>query len=89
VLESGLEEIGDEDVDVPITFYKIIIRKKADKIYSLSFLIPNKPQFTSLRNFVVSVDDIEQATGIDFFNQLPKEKQKVFEGSKNTVGWKF
>jgi len=89
VLESGLEEIGDEDVDVPNTFYKIIIRKKADKIYSLSFLIPNKPQFTSLRNFVVSVDDIEQATGIDFFNQLPKEKQKVFEGSKNTVGWKF
>ena len=89
VLESGLEEIGDEDVDVPNTFYKIIVRKKGDKIYSLSFLIPNKPQFTSLRNFVVSVDDIEQATGIDFFNQLPKEKQKVFEGSKNTVGWKF
>ncbi|WP_430429434.1 DNA/RNA non-specific endonuclease [Maribacter litoralis] len=89
VLESGLEEIGDEDVDVPNTFYKIIVRKKGDKIYSLSFLIPNKPQFTSLINFVVSVDDIEQATGIDFFNQLPNEKQKVFEGSKNTVGWKF
>lgn len=89
VLESGLEEIGDEDVDVPSTFYKIIVRKKGDKIYSLSFLIPNKPQFTSLINFVVSVDDIEQATGIDFFNQLPKEKQKVFEGNKNTVGWKF
>ena len=89
VLEKGLEEIGEEDVDVPDHFYKIIARKKDDKIYTLSFLIPNKPQFTSLRNFVVSVDEVEKATGIDFFNQISKKQQSAFEGSKSTVGWKF
>ena len=46
---------------------KLLPEKKDDKIYTLSFLIPNKPQFTSLRNFVVSVDEVEKATGIDFF----------------------
>ena len=89
VLEKGLEEIGEENVDVPDHFYKIIARKKDDKIYTLSFLIPNKPQFTSLRNFVVSVDEVEKATGIDFFNQISKKQQRAFEGSKSTVGWKF
>ncbi|MDO6473136.1 DNA/RNA non-specific endonuclease [Maribacter sp. 1_MG-2023] len=89
VLESGLEEIGQEDVDVPNAFYKIIARKKGDKIYTLSFLMPNKPQFTSLRNFVVSIDEIEKETGIDFFTKLTEKQQSAFEGSKNTTGWKF
>ncbi|SIQ88346.1 DNA/RNA non-specific endonuclease [Maribacter ulvicola] len=89
VLENGLEEIGQEDVDVPDVFYKIIVRKKGEKIYALSFLIPNKPQVTSLRNFVVSVDDIEKETGIDFFVELPEKQQNAFEGSKNTTVWKF
>ena len=89
VLESGLEEIGQEDVDVPDSFYKIIARRKGDKIYSIAFLMPNKPQFMPLRNFVVSVDDIEKITGIDFFAELPENKQSAFESSKNTTGWKF
>ncbi|APQ16879.1 DNA/RNA non-specific endonuclease [Maribacter hydrothermalis] len=89
VLESGLKEIGQEDVDVPNVFYKIIARKKGDKIYTLSFLIPNRPQFTSLQNFVVSIDEIEKKTGIDFFVELPINQQEAFEGSKNTTGWKF
>ena len=42
-----------------------------------------------LRNFVVSVDDIEKITGIDFFPELPENKQSAFESSKNTTGWKF
>lgn len=89
VLESGLKEIGQEDVDVPDVFYKIIARKNEDKVYSISFMIPNKPQFTSLRDFVVSIDDIEKETGIDFFSELPEKQQNAFEGSINTTGWKF
>jgi len=89
VLKSGLKEIGDEDVDVPDAFFKIIARKKGDKIFTLSFLIPNKPQYTSMKNFVVSIDEIEKETGIDFFAELPKNKQEAFEGDKNTTGWKF
>tara|TARA_R110002051_G_scaffold247974_3_gene307471 strand:- start:2051 stop:2863 length:813 start_codon:yes stop_codon:yes gene_type:complete len=89
VLESGLEEIGQEDVDVPDSFYKIIARRKGDKIYSIAFLMPNKPQFMPLRNFVVSVDDIEKITGIDFFAELPENKQSTFESSNNITGWKF
>tara|TARA_R110000868_G_scaffold111573_1_gene301177 strand:+ start:220 stop:1032 length:813 start_codon:yes stop_codon:yes gene_type:complete len=89
VLEEGLEEIGQEDVDVPDAFYKIIARKKGNQIITISFLIPNKPQFSPLRNFIVSIDDIEKETGIDFFAELPENQQGTFEDSNNTTGWKF
>ena len=89
VLESGLEQIGQEDVDIPDSFYKIIARRNGDRISSIAFLIPNKPQFTPLRNFVVSVDDIEKVTGIDFFADLAENQQGSFESSNNTTEWKF
>ena len=89
VLEEGLEEIGQEDVDVPDVFYKIIARKNGNQIETISFLIPNKPQFSPLRNFIVSIDDIEKETGIDFFAELPENQQGTFEDSNNTTGWKF
>ncbi|TVZ15557.1 DNA/RNA non-specific endonuclease [Maribacter sp. MAR_2009_72] len=89
VLENGLEEIGEEDVDVPNAFYKIVARKKNNKLHTISFLIPNKPQFLPLRNFLVAIDDIEEETGIDFFAELPPDEQKAFEATTNTVGWKF
>tara|TARA_R110000765_G_scaffold29645_3_gene70571 strand:- start:1268 stop:2080 length:813 start_codon:yes stop_codon:yes gene_type:complete len=89
VLEEGLEEIGQEDVDVPDAFYKIIARKKGNQIITISFLIPNKPQFSPLRNFIVSIDDIEKETGIDFFETLPVKEQDEFEKQKNASGFKF
>lgn len=89
VLGRGLDEIGDEAVAVPDMFYKIIARKQGNKIISISFLIPNKPQSAQLSNFIVSVEEIEKETQINFFNKLPKKQQDAFEKNKENSGWKF
>lgn len=89
VLKKGLDEIGDEDVDVPDMFYKIISRKQGEKLITIAFLIPNKPQTAQLKSFIVSIDEIEINTGIDFFNKLPIEQQDSFEKNKSNSGWKF
>ncbi|TLP82766.1 DNA/RNA non-specific endonuclease [Maribacter sp. ACAM166] len=89
VLVKGLDEIGDEDVDVPDTFYKIIARKQDDKLITIAFLIPNKPQSAQLSNFIVSIDEIEMNTGINFFNKLPTKQQGSFEKNEGNSGWKF
>lgn len=89
ILKPGLNEIGDEDVAVPNMFYKIIARKHNNTINTISFLIPNEPQSASLKAFIVSVDDIEQGTQIDFFNKLPTLQQDLFEKNKSNSGWKF
>ncbi len=89
VLEPGLEEIGEEDVDVPKYYYKIIARGEPSDFKMLAFLFLGKESTKPLRKFAVSVDDIEKRTGIDFFESLPDEVQEKLEGTVAVGDWKF
>ncbi len=89
VLEEGLPEIGEEDVDVPNAFYKIVLRKQGEEVNVLAFLIPAKESQKPLQDFLVSVDEIEQRTGIDFFEKQPKQWQAEVESRVNANSWKF
>ncbi|WP_350293030.1 DNA/RNA non-specific endonuclease [uncultured Croceitalea sp.] len=89
VLEDDLEEIGEEDVDVPNSFYKIVFRKENNKIKALAFLFPHKESTKPLTNFLVSINDLEEKTGIDFFQNQKKELQEKFESAVSKKGWSF
>ena len=89
VLEAGLEEIGDEDVDVPDAFYKIVVRGEGDSSQVLAFLMPHRESSSSLSSFLVSVDDLERRTGIDFFEKQSEEWQEKHETTVRRGGWKF
>lgn len=89
VLTANLLEIGEEDVDVPDMFYKIIARKKGNEMISVAFLIPNGPQSVTLSNFLVSIDEVEDVTGLDFFHQLPQSVQDSFEKTVMLSDWEF
>lgn len=87
VLEEGLKTIGTEDVAVPNYFYKIILTK--DKSNMIGFLMPHKDSKKPLYNFVVSVDEIEKRTGIDFFSDLPDHIENRLEANNGYKNWKF
>jgi len=89
VLENGLEEIGDEGVDVPRYYYKIVARGSSQNLKVLAFLMPNQPSNESLRRFTVTVDKLEKLTGIDFFQELPNEQERKLESKIDTKDWKF
>ncbi|MEZ4810611.1 MAG: DNA/RNA non-specific endonuclease [Allomuricauda sp.] len=89
VLEPGLEEIGEEDVDVPKTFYKIVVAKIGGSTKILAFLIPNRETDLPLENFLVPVNEIELRTGIDFFEKQSTQWQEEFESKVDSLGWKF
>lgn len=89
VLEEGLPEIGEEDVDVPNAFYKIVWRKQGEEVRVLAFLMPAKESQQPLQNFLVPVDEIEQRTGIDFFEKQPEKWQAEVESGVNAKSWKF
>ncbi|MEM7483586.1 MAG: DNA/RNA non-specific endonuclease [Bacteroidota bacterium] len=89
VLESGLEEIGSEDVDVPNKFYKVIFRKDGNSVKVLCFLIPNKESKKSLKSFLVPIDSIEEITTIDFFKNKSETWQKNLESIVDASGWTF
>ena len=89
VLEDGLEEIGDEDVDVPRYFYKIIAKGGQKNLKVIAFLMPNRESSEPLHHFVVPVDRIEKLTGLDFFEELPDMEEAKLESRSTLAGWKF
>ncbi|PIF00998.1 MAG: endonuclease [Maribacter sp.] len=89
VLEDGLDEIGEEDVDVPDYYYKIIARGNIKNLKVIAFLMPNHKSSEPIRHFVVPVDRIEKLTGIDFFEKLPDTKERDLEGRSTLSGWEF
>tara|TARA_R110001583_G_scaffold86561_2_gene226099 strand:+ start:1008 stop:1820 length:813 start_codon:yes stop_codon:yes gene_type:complete len=89
VLEEGLEEIGEEDVDVPKYYYKIIAKGSKDHLEVLAFLMPNRESSEALQMFLVPVDKVEKVTGLDFFENLPDKVEAQLERRSSVAGWKF
>ncbi len=89
VLEEGLQEIGDEDVTVPNHFFKVVFRKKEGRFKVLAFLFPHKESQAPLKDFLISIDQLEQTTGLDFFEKVEKQRQDKLESVINTKGWKI
>lgn len=89
VLESGLEEIGEEDVDVPRYYYKIVVRGNENNLKAIAFLMEGRESTKALKQFTVPIDTIEEYTGIDFFSSLNEQVETKLESSVKLNDWKF
>ncbi|HSR60113.1 MAG TPA: DNA/RNA non-specific endonuclease [Robiginitalea sp.] len=89
ILEPGLPAIGEEKVAVPSRFFKVVIREGADGIRVLAFLMENRPASGPLPGFLVTLDQLEELSGIDFFPGLPQQVQRELEASVQAEGWTF
>ena len=80
--------IGPSEVTVPAAYYKVVWdRTPPEKM--IGFILPNKGSSESLQSFAVSVDEVEQKTGLDFFSLLPKEQQEALESNITIDAWKW
>lgn len=96
ILTNGLQTIGREKVAVPNQFYKILLKYTKSssenklKIKAIAFLIANKKSSkAALYQFVVSIDKIEELTGIDFFSDLPDDIEARIEANSDYKEWSF
>ena len=87
VLTDNLKTIGKEKVSVPNYFYKVLLSKDGSKM--ISFLVPHQDSDKPLYEFVVSVDEIEKMTGIDFYPNLPDNVENQLEAKSDYKGWSF
>lgn len=89
VLSKDLKTIGYEAVTVPDYFYKIILNKDAKNPKMIAFLIPHKDTDKPLQSFVVTADEVEALTGIDFFPKLSDDIEEKLEQTSGIDRWKF
>ena len=89
ILKPNLPKIGKEKVAVPEYFYKIILDNNKEKPKAIAFLMPNKPSEKALYKYVVSIDQLEKMTHIDFFAKLDDSIENELEASSSYVAWSF
>ena len=86
ILTKDLKKIG-EGVSVPEYFYKIIFNPKNKTV--IAFYTPNSKLVNPIQTYVVTVDEIEKITKIDFLSDLKDDLEDEIESSVNKVNWSF
>ena len=73
---------------VPQSFYKVFLRHKSDDSWTtIGFVMPNAPGNRPLLTYMLSVDEVEQLTGIDFFYALPDSIEEIIEADYTVSDW--
>jgi endonuclease G len=55
----------------------------------MAFLLPNEGSKLPLQNFTLSVDSLEQISGLDFYSSMGDTLQKSLEGSVCLNCWEW
>ena len=71
-------------LSIPSRFYKVIL---ADNKKMIGFIFPHSDNIDSAMNYSKTVDEVEVATGIDFFSYLPDHLEKEMESSVKESEW--
>tara|TARA_S200000501_G_scaffold76909_1_gene68734 strand:+ start:692 stop:1297 length:606 start_codon:yes stop_codon:yes gene_type:complete len=87
ILGNDLNSIGPNQVSIPRKFYKIIFDTSNENV--IGFIMPNQKILKELRSFVVSIDEIEDSTGIDFFSEMEDYKENELESNIDLLNWDF
>ena len=65
-----------------------VVEEDAGKPRALAFRVPHtNDRGTEPRNYLTSIDDIEQATRLDFFAPLPDDIENQLEAARPSSLW--
>lgn len=87
IVSSNHKVIGYHKVAVPSYFYKVCLAQIEGVWQAIGFYFENSPGNKALRNYCMSVDSIEQLTGIDFFPALDDKIEQAVESSFIISAW--
>lgn len=77
----------DRKIVVPQGFFKVFLRRDGEEWHSIGFVMENKSQSRPLMTYAMSVDEVEEKTGIDFFYKLPSNIEYVVEKELDFSLW--
>jgi endonuclease G len=84
---EGYGTIGRNKVKIPSKYYKVIYAP--EKNIMIGFLMTNAKLSGKLSSYAISVDRIEEITGIDFFSELPDDIENDLESKVVSKNWNF
>ena len=86
IYKQPIKTIGISRVPVPSQYFKIIYDPAKHEV--ISYLLPHqKDKTANLKNYYVSVDEIERLTGFDFLNLVSDQITNSIEPVTPTRSW--
>lgn len=79
--------IGYSRVKIPDAFFKVLLTDYNGKYRSIGFVCKNKAEKKRLTEYAMSIDEVEELTGLDFFTALPDETENEVEKSYSAPFW--
>lgn len=89
VLRQGLPTMGPNEVAIPEFYYKVVLDTNIHHQQMIAFLLPNESSHQSLSSFVISTNELEKITGINFFPKLENKIEEKLESKSNTNLWNW
>lgn len=81
-------KIAGTAIDVPDAFFIVVAAQAADGVRALALLVPQDAgRWDYLSRYLLTVDELEAKTGLDFFPEMPKYLQRPLEADRATRLW--
>ena len=81
--------IGDSNVVVPDAFFKAIMVNDGNRWQTIAFVMNNSRHNDNMQNCAMSVDELEEMTGFDFFAALDDVSEAEAERNYKLSFWKL
>ena len=80
------ERMGPNEIAIPDAFFKVVICMNGKK-KGIGFICDNINASQSMKKCVVTIEEIERLTGIDFFPNLNSRDRHTIEEKANLKDW--
>lgn len=87
IVAAHPQRIGENRVAVPEQFFKVLCMKRRGRWQAIGFVFRNEKCTGGLDRYALSVDEVEELTGHDFFYNLPDSIEDEIEAKCNWKGW--
>ena len=87
IVSDEYQTIGANQVVVPSAFFKVLLQEENGKIYTIGFVYENVAGRRPMSTYAMSVDEVEELTGIDFFPSLPDKIEEKAESEVDFTKW--
>ena len=85
--KSDKKRIGSAGVRVPGAFFKAFLAPYLEEPRAIAFVYPNMSSPGNMQDYAMSIDDLEEITGYDFFPALPDDIENKVEAKYSFTEW--
>jgi endonuclease G len=67
IFDYNMSTIGPHRIAIPKAYYKVLLQRRKGSWQGIGFILPNSNTKVDFKDYSISIDKVEEITGLDFF----------------------